>query len=62
MFMKELGIDLEPICTLDAQMVAQYPLQLTHKSSLLELLTILKCPFQDMHVAGMMRISPYELF
>jgi hypothetical protein len=33
-------------------MVAQYSLQLTHKASLRELLTVLKCPFQHMHIAG----------
>jgi hypothetical protein len=51
-FIKELGIDIRPICTLDTQMVAQSPLQLTHKASLKELLTILECPSQYMHVAG----------
>lgn len=51
-FAKELGISIEAICTIDTQMVAQHPLQLTHKASLRELLIILNCPFQHIHVAG----------
>jgi len=51
-FAKELGISIQAICTIDTQMVAQHPLQLTHKASLRELLIILNCPFQHIHVAG----------
>jgi hypothetical protein len=53
-FIRELGIKIQPIFTLDTQMVAQSPLQLTYKVSLKELLVTLECPSRRccMHVAG----------
>jgi hypothetical protein len=43
-YIRELGIKTQPICTLDTQMVAQSPLQLTYKVSLKELLVTLESP------------------
>jgi hypothetical protein len=54
---KEPGVDVQPICTLDTQMVAQSPLHSTHKASLKELLSILECSSQFMHVAESTQIS-----
>jgi hypothetical protein len=53
-FIRELGIKIQPIFTLDTQMVAQSPLQLTYKVSLKELMVTLECPSGRccMHVAG----------
>lgn len=53
-YIRELGIKIQPICTLDTQMVAQPPLQLTYRVSLKELLVTLKCPSGRCcrHVAG----------
>ncbi|RDW69557.1 hypothetical protein BP6252_08577 [Coleophoma cylindrospora] len=52
LFLKNIGLDLLPICILDIQKVSQTVLQVTRRQSLEQLVTILGCPFKYLHIGG----------
>ena len=50
--LRNLGIDLRPLCIIDTVKAAQHPLQLSYRYSLERLLDELDIPFAALHAAG----------
>ena len=50
--LRQIDLDLHPLCIIDTVKAAQYPLQLSYRYSLERLLEELKIPFCNLHTAG----------
>ncbi|KAH8670365.1 hypothetical protein BGZ60DRAFT_538068 [Tricladium varicosporioides] len=52
LLLKDINMDILPVCIIDIQKASQSVLQLSRRLSLEELVTTLSCPFKYLHIAG----------